>query len=71
MRRWVPRLLALAAGVLLLAGACVAYLAANLDLTALEAQLDLAVRERTGHDLDLEALEVDLLPLPALTLQGP
>ena len=70
MRRWIARLLALLVGVLLLAFGLVVYLASSLDLVALEAQLDLAARERTGHDLDIEGLDVDLLPLPALTVEG-
>ncbi len=70
MRRWLARLAVLLAGLLLIGAGGVWYLAASLDLVALEARLALAVRERTGHDLRLEGLELRLLPLPALGVRG-
>ena len=70
MRRWLPRVALLLAGLLLIAGAGLWYLATSLDLVALEAELALAVRERTGHDLRLEGLELRPLPLPAIVLRG-
>ncbi len=70
MRRWLPRLALLLAGVLAIALGGVWYLIATLDLVALEAQAALAVRERTGHDLRLEGLRVQLFPLPSLAVEG-
>jgi AsmA protein len=70
VRRWLPRLALLLAGVLAIALGGVWYLIATLDLVALEAQAALAVRERTGHDLRLEGLRVQLFPLPSLAVEG-
>jgi AsmA protein len=70
MRRWLLHLALLLVGVLAIAAGGVWYLASSLDTVALEAQLALAVRSRTGHDLSLEGLDVHLFPLPTLELQG-
>jgi AsmA protein len=70
MRRWLARTALLLAGLLLIALGGVWYLAASLDLVALEAELALAVRERTGHDLRVEGLELLPLPLPTIVVRG-
>jgi AsmA protein len=70
MRRWLLRLALLLVGVLAIALGGAWYLASSLDTVALEAQFALAVRERSGHDLNLEGIDVHLFPLPTLELQG-
>ena len=70
MRRWFPRVALLLVGLAAIALAGLGYLASNLDLVALEAQLALAVRERTGHALRVEDVGLRLLPLPGVELSG-
>ncbi len=70
MRRWLARLALVLAGVLAIALGGAWYLVATVDLVAFEAQLALAARERTGHDLRIEGLDLRLLPLPGLQIQG-
>ncbi len=70
MRRWLPHLALLLTGLVLLGIGGAWYLGASFDLVALEAQLALEVRERTGHDLRLEELELRVLPLPGLVVTG-
>ena len=70
MRRWFPRIALLLVGLAAIALAGLGYLVSNLDLVALEAQLALAVRERTGHDLRVEDVGLRLLPQPGLELSG-
>ncbi len=70
MRHWLPRVALLLVGVALIAIGGLWYLASTIDLVALEAQLALAARERTGHDLKLEGIGLQPFPLPGLTLTG-
>jgi AsmA protein len=70
MRRWPLRLALVSLGGLAIMGGGGWYLASNLDLVAFEAELALAVRERIGHDLRIEGLELALLPRPALEIEG-
>jgi len=65
--RPLPLLLATLAGALLLAALRLALVVESLDPDANAARLREEARERTGHDLTLEGLDLSLLP-PTVTL---
>ncbi|MFH1465260.1 MAG: AsmA family protein, partial [Pseudomonadota bacterium] len=68
--RPLPLLLATFAGLLLVVGLRLVLVVGSLQPAELAARLREEARARTGHDLTVEGLEMDLLPRPTVTLTG-